>query len=387
MKLLIYSHFFAPSTGGVETIVMSLAQGLAALRRPAGQAQFEVTVVTRTPAGAFADASLPFPVIRQPSLARLWGRMRACDVVHVAGPALTPLLLARLAGKPVVLEHHGFQCICPNGQLLIEKSGTPCPGHFMAGHHSVCMRCNSGSGWLESARLWLFTFVRRLFAARVSANITPTKWLGSLLHLPAVRCVAHGLGTQTTYKRSVKPGHIVFQGRLVTTKGCRLLLDAAELLSDQNRSFELVIIGDGPERAILEARAAGAKLREHVRFTGRIGAAQLEGEMASAAIVVIPSLGGEVFGMVVAESMLRGAPVVASDLGAFLEVVGSAGKTFRTGSAADLARRLSEFLVDPPASENLGQRGRERIVDFYGQDRMIEGHVKVYQEVMTIPRN
>jgi glycogen(starch) synthase len=386
MRLLIYSHFFAPSTGGVETIVMSLAQGLTALKNAAGDVQFDVTVATNTPAGEFDDSALPFHVIRQPSVGCLWGLTRTCDVVHMAGPALLPLMLARVAGKPVVLEHHGFQCICPNGQLLIPASETPCPGHFMAGHHSVCLRCNSSSGYLQSVRYWLLTFVRRFLAARVRANLSPTQWLGGLLQLPAMRFVAHGLETNTLYRRAAKPGRIVFQGRLVTTKGCRLLLDAAEILRDQHHSFELVVIGDGPERTVMESRVAETKLRKHVRFTGRIGPDRLEAEMASAAVVVVPSLAGEVFGLVVAENMLRGIPVVASDLGAFVEVIGTGGRTFRTGCRADLARVLAEFLADRRIAETVGQRGRQRVLGFYDRSRMIDGHVKVYQEVINMYR-
>jgi len=57
MKLLIYSHFFAPSIGGVESAVLSLAGGLPELRIPNGDPEFEVTLVTYTPAGDFDDRS------------------------------------------------------------------------------------------------------------------------------------------------------------------------------------------------------------------------------------------------------------------------------------------------------------------------------------------
>src|SRR6266849_5402914 len=178
MKLLIYSHYFAPSVGGVESIVLSLANGLTGLRGSNGTSQFELTLVTETPAGDFDDTALPFRVIRRPGLIPLWRLVRRNDVVHVAGPALAPLFLGLLERKPVVVEHHGFQTICPNGQLLIEPAGAPCPGHFMAGRHVKCLRCNSEQGWLASGKLWLLTFVRRFLCAHVAANITPTEWLG-----------------------------------------------------------------------------------------------------------------------------------------------------------------------------------------------------------------
>jgi glycosyltransferase involved in cell wall biosynthesis len=108
MKLLIYSHFFPPSVGGVETIVLSLARGLAGLRDSGGAPPFEITLVTQTPAGNYEDGEHPFRVIRKPGLIQLWQLVRKSDAVHVAGPALAPLFLAGLSRKPLVIEHHGL---------------------------------------------------------------------------------------------------------------------------------------------------------------------------------------------------------------------------------------------------------------------------------------
>lgn len=132
MKLLIYSHFFAPSIGGVETVVLSLARGLVELRNAKRAREFEITLVTQTPAGNHEDASMPFRVIRRPGFLKLWRLIRSSDIVHVAGPALAPVFLARLACKPYVIEHHGYQATCPNGLLFHHRTQSVCPGHFEA---------------------------------------------------------------------------------------------------------------------------------------------------------------------------------------------------------------------------------------------------------------
>ena len=388
MKLLLYSHFFAPSVGGVETIVLSLARGLAGLRDLNGVPQFEITLVTQTPAGHYEDGANPFRTIRQPGFARLWQLIRKSDVVHVSGPALAPLLLGLLARKPLIVEHHGFQTICPNGQLLIEPAGAPCPGHFMAGRQTECLRCNSGQGWLASYKLWVLTFLRRFLCKRAAANITPTHWLGDSLHLPHIS-IPHGLEVTEAVSRPELRGAtpvLAFQGRLVTTKGMRLLFEAARILREQNRSFELLIIGDGPERASLEQLARESQLDAHVRFAGHLNGAQLDAELSRASAVVVPSLGGEVFGLVVAENMLRALPVVTSDLGAFAEVLGDTGLTFRTGDAAALAASLSRLLDDPAFAATLGRRARERALDFCDRGRMLESHASLYRKVCESPQ-
>ncbi|MGB2898367.1 MAG: glycosyltransferase family 4 protein [Candidatus Acidiferrum sp.] len=384
MKLLVYSHYFAPSVGGVESIVFSLASGLAGMRDSNGVPQFEITLVTQTPAGTYDDRGNAFRTVRKPSFVQLWQLVRSSDIVHVAGPALAPMFLGLLERKPVVVEHHGFQTICPNGQLLIEPAGAPCPGHFMAGRHVKCLRCNSERGWLASGKLWLLTFVRRFLCAHVAANITPTEWLGGELHLPQSTTIPHGLEVTEAAPRLEPrriPPILAFQGRLVTTKGVRLLFEAASILRKQGQPFELLIIGDGPERDSLEQFAREAQLDVQVRFAGRLDGAQLNAALAESSVVVVPSLGGEVFGLVVAENMLRGLPVVASDLGAFVEVLGDAGFTFRTGDATALAAALSRLLNDPSLALRLGQRARTRALDFCNNSRMIEAHARVYRDV------
>jgi len=390
MKLVIYSHYFAPSVGGVETVVLSLARCLAEMRDTNRVNSFAVTLLTQTSAAGFDDSSLPFRVVRQPSRLQLWKLIRSADLVHVAGAALPPILLGLLARKPVVVEHHGFQTICPNGQLLIEPAGAPCSGHFMAGNHAQCLRCNSGAGWLASYRLWVFTFLRRYFCSRVAVNITPTAWQAGLLHLPRWQCVPHGLDATASVlqPQSAPPAVpvIAFQGRLVTTKGVRLLLEAVNILRSQNRSFELVIIGDGPERPALERFANDSQLASIVKFAGRLDASQVDAQLACASVVVVPSLGGEVFGLVVAENMLRGLPVIASDIGAFEEVLGDAGLKFQTGDAADLARQIGVLLDAPSLAARIGQRARQRVLDFLCERRMIEEHVRIYRDALGAPR-
>ena len=385
MKLLLYSHYFAPSIGGVETIVLSLARGLAELRADNGSPEFELTLVTQTPRENFDDAALPFPVVRQPRLLQLMRLVRESDVVHLAGPSLLPLVLGFLARKPVVVEHHGFQVICPTGQLVIESKREPCPGHFMAGRRRECWNCDPALGWIAARKLWLMTFVRRWLCRRVSANVMPTLWLGEQLQLPNSATIHHGLTTiQAMPSRAtheVVP-IVAFQGRLVSTKGATILLQAAKLLLDEGCELRILIIGDGPERTNLEGIASEAPLVGRVRFAGRLAPAELENAFSSASVVVVPSLGGEVFGLVVAENMQRGLPVIASDLGPFAEIIGQAGEIFHKGDAGDLAQRLKEVLWAPDRQRALADAAQELARREFHLQPMVDRHAEVYRRTM-----
>ena len=384
MKLFFYSHYFAPSIGGVETVVLSLARGLAELRAPNGLPEFDLTLITETAAEDFDDRILPFRVIRRPSRSLLLSMIRSSDIIHLAGPALSPLLLGLLARKPVVVEHHGFQTICPTGQLLIEPMSTPCPGHFMAGRYNECLRCRSNNDWRASWKLLLSTFVRRFLCSRVAANIMPTEWLGELLHLPNAVSIPHGIESRARAPESPRSSSlplIVFQGRIVTTKGLPILFEAARILRSENRVFELLVIGDGPERLASEALAKKLEISSVVRFVGRIAAADIDTSFANASIVVVPSLAGEVFGLVLAENMSRGLPVVASNVGSFAEVLGDAGLTFGVGNAMELARQIARLLDDPALASHLSGRARARISEWYTRSKMIELHGQLYRRL------
>jgi hypothetical protein len=88
--------------------VQSLAAGIAELRIPNGDREFNVKVVTETAADGYDDTKFPFHVVRRPGVIRLWQLVRASDVIHSAGPAFLPMFLAWLSGKRFVIEHHGY---------------------------------------------------------------------------------------------------------------------------------------------------------------------------------------------------------------------------------------------------------------------------------------
>lgn len=380
-RLLIYSHFFAPSTGGVETVVLALAKGLVELPAP-----FDVTVVTQTPAGDFQDETLPHRIVRNPALITLWKLIQEADLVHIAGTALPPMILSLLTGKPTVVEHHGFQSICPTGQLLLEPENTPCPGHFMAGRHRFCLRCQPKSAPFTSLRLWLLTFLRRRLCQQVSLNLVPTHWLGGLIQLPRTEAVPHGVSVTSSVreKASIKPANpkIVFIGRLVITKGVQILLEAARRLQEQQHTFDLVIVGDGPERGTLEKFCKDHQLTSLVSFLGEVPQASLDEVFSHARAVVVPSLGGEVFGMVIAENMARRLPLVASDLGAFIEVMGDAGISFKTGDATDLAAKLAPLLKQQDLADKLADTALQRAKQCFTQAEMINGHARIYHRML-----
>lgn len=363
---------------------MSLAEGLSRCGGVEELPSVNVTVVTRTPCEGFSDAHLPFKVVRRPGFRQLLRLIRAADVVHLAGPCFLPLTIGLMVRKPVVVEHHGFQTVCPNGQLL-QAGNRPCCGHFMARRYLECVLCNVNSGFLRSLFMLLTTFPRRILCKHVKSNITPTAWLDALLRLPRSTTIHHSVLTHTgdqDYTASPSYSTFAFVGRLVSTKGVETLLQAAQQLSLEGFSYCIKVIGDGPDREALQKQAAAVGLNGSVQWLGHVPADRIEAHLASAATVIMPSLAGEVFGMVAAENMARGKLVIASDLGAMREVIVDTGLWFKPGDAAALAQCMKEVLRDSTLAIRLGRKAQVRATERFAPNEMLLKHLDVYRAVI-----
>lgn len=381
MHILIYTHGFPPMIGGIETITMELAKSLAKSSPSAPDDAVQVTVVTPNAEEAANERDLPFSIVRRPSFTQLVKLIRGAEILHVAGTDMLPLLLGWLLGKRVVVEHHGFHAACPNGQLVYEPEQVACPGHYMAGRHLQCLKCNAASGKISGLRRWLLTFPRRWLCFRASANVMPTAWLGSILQLPRMVTIHHGLRAvkRTVSPRVAGPPSVVFLGRLVSTKGVHILLQAVDQLRDYE--FQLDIIGDGPERARLEADVRSLRLEGRVVFRGYLVAEEREQALAAAKAVVVPSL-RETFGLVALENMLRKKVLIVSEIGALTEVIGDAGLAFPAGNAQALALCLERVLQSDELTEQMAARGVRRASSLFTPERMVDDHLVLYRRIL-----
>ncbi|MEK6976218.1 MAG: glycosyltransferase family 4 protein [Candidatus Thermoplasmatota archaeon] len=243
------------------------------------------------------------------------------DVVHVAAtyPFTTPGVLRRAhnLGIPSVLDFH------------FEPSSGSAVGRLAA---SVYRRIGPRDYPLAAVAL-----VRSMAYGHNSP---------SLGGVPASRWRVVPNGIDPEHFTPDGPAHagsyLLFVGRLVHYKGLPVLLDAVATLRPR---VPLVIAGDGPLRASLQAQAR--RLGLDVRFLGRVPDADLPSLYRGARLTVLPSVTcQEAFGISLLESMACGTPVVASRLPGVAELAGLGGLVAEPGDATDLAARLSTALDD-----------------------------------------
>jgi phosphatidylinositol alpha-mannosyltransferase len=153
--------------------------------------------------------------------------------------------------------------------------------------------------------------------------------------------------------------HVLFVGRLEPRKGVEHLIDAMASVQRDAPPVRLVIVGDGPSRAALEARVREASV--DACFVGRLPDDQLAAHYRAADVVCSPATGDESFGIVLLEAMAAGRPVVATDIPGYRELVADgAARGVRLVAAASplaLAAELTSLLRDGALRERLGAAG------------------------------
>ncbi len=172
---------------------------------------------------------------------------------------------------------------------------------------------------------------------------------------------------------------LLYVGRLATEKRIHMLRPMLDALPDAR----LAIVGDGPERANLEALFQGTK----TVFAGFLKGEALSAAYASADLFVFPS-DSETFGNVTLEALASGLPVVAPKAGGQVDLVtdGHNGRLFETDSVADLVDAVCELVGDPARLAQMGQNARA-FAERQSWDSVNEGAVHGYERLLSVQRH
>lgn len=172
---------------------------------------------------------------------------------------------------------------------------------------------------------------------------------------------------------------ILTVARLTAQKSIDTLITALAILRERGGAARLVIAGDGPERARLEAQARDLKLQECVEFLGGLPQTELAGLYGRAAVFALPSI-REGMGLVFAEALLCGAPVIAANSGGVTDIVrnGETGLLVPERDPAALAGAIQRLLDDRALAARLAANGRAWVSERYRSEKVAHQFSAVY---------
>ncbi|MCW2946809.1 MAG: glycosyl transferase group 1 [Actinoallomurus sp.] len=364
MRIGIVCPYTWDVPGGVQQHVRDLAEALFA-------SGHEVSVI----APADDDAPLPpyvvsagraVPVPYNGSVARLsfgflsaarvrrWIREGSFDVLHVHEPAAPSLgvLACWAADGPIVATFHAS----------FERS-----------------RALSAAGPILQSAMEKIT-------ARIAVSEKARRTLVEHFGGDAV-LIPNGVTTERYAMAEPLPGWpgddcaLGFLGRMdEQRKGLAVLLRAFEILGRERPGLRLLLAGPGDAD---EVRAkVSPELRDRVVNLGLVSEADKVRALHSVDVFVAPNTGGESFGIVLAEAMSAGAPILASDIEAFRRVLleGRAGALFPVGDSGALAVAAAELLDDAPRRKQLSDEAKTA-VRAYDWSTVARDVVRVYETV------
>ncbi|MBI4426447.1 MAG: glycosyltransferase [Candidatus Kerfeldbacteria bacterium] len=375
-RTLVITHLFPPPIGGVEQYLEQLVRGL-----PGEQL---IVVAPPSPGDEDFDRTVPAIVIRR-DLHRGW---------------LTPTWLAHLPWLIRVIQRHRIT-------------------RLVFGHYAGSVGLGMVARWLLGRPYvvgifgldfyaYRTTIVRRVLlrlalrgAEWVVTNSTFTARLVTNFGVPSGKVVVSFPGVNqppTTPSTDVNQFRqrlgldgkkiLLTVGRLIKRKGHARIIRALPTILASVPELRYLIVGDGPERPLLERLVRECSLQDVVQFLGAIPNDQriLAYRLADAFIMlpVTSNVEAEGFGIVYLEALSAGVPIIATRSGGVNDIIRHEVNGLALDEQADasaISQAITRLLTDQALARRLGQQGRQLIANHFS----IRQQVKVFEAMLEQP--
>jgi glycosyltransferase involved in cell wall biosynthesis len=334
LKILVSSHAFAPSVGGIETVSALLAEEFCRMGH-------EVIVVTQT-SGDDGDI---FAVVRQPSGPKLFSLVKWCDVFWHNNLSLRSVWPAFFLRKPLVITHQGSYSRRPSGVDLALRL-----------KHALAGRAKSVA---------ISRFVASFF--KPEPIVIPNPYDARAFTLAP--------------SAPDRTGDLIFVGRLVSEKGLNVLFESLGHLRSRGLKPGLLVVGSGPEEKWLRQLVERLGIHDQITFAGAKQGAELSDVLHRHKILIVPSRYDEPFGVVALEGIACGCAVIGSSGGGLPEAIGPCGITFPNGNAGALADAIEQLLAAPDERQRLIANRAQHLARFHPVT-IAESYLNLFRSIL-----
>lgn len=363
MRILTILYFYEPYTSGLTIYAARIADGMVARGHdltvlsgrydaalPKAETAASGVQIIRLPVAARLDRAIILPGL----LPAAFREMRACDVVHIHAPmaeAAALVAMARAMGKRVVMTFHSDLVIDANPMTRLAVEATKWSG-ILAGKMAQCAVVSTES----------------------RAKVSPTsRRMGGNLRVipPPIVAPPAPAGARQAFREARGWGDrpvVGYVGRYTSEKAIDRLLASIGMVRAALPEVVYALVGPvrDPRSGVPYAGPWDPYLRQyaaHIDQLDRISDEDLSRFYTAIDVLALPSIDWtETFGMVQIEAMLRGTPVIASDMPGVNEpvTVTGAGKLIRPGNVDDLAAAVVDVIHHPEMYRPDVSRVKER---------------------------
>ena len=372
MRVGFFTEVYHPVVNGVVASVDALAHGLRGLGHDVYCFAPRVPGYDEGEGGVYRMPSLPLPISAPYRLTvPMVGRRKRhaiinrLDVLHAHSPFVTGWMCVRFARRlriPLVYTYH----------TRLEEYAHYVPFDEGATRKAARTLTRGFANLADAVIVPTPSMKERLIELGVTTRVEVIPSGIDLEHFGAGRRSGALRATFGTRERELM---LLCVCRLAREKNLHLLIDA---IAACKRPARLVIAGDGPERTALEERAREKGVADRVTFTGEYAREALPDLYASADAFLFPSV-TETQGLVLAEALAAGAPVVATDSPQLAEVLGPCG-LLTAPTAAGFAQAIGLLPEEPNTAEQASARSW---ASRFSIARQAELAAELYEDLLT----
>lgn len=357
--------------GGIESVVFELTEGLNRAHMPADVLCANLRFKTESenwPEG--------YSVTRAASFGQLLSTSMA--------PAMVGLLARRAANYDLIHVH------LPDPMANLALWLTRPKAKIVVHWHSDIIQQRVALAAYQPLQRWLLERADAIVATSEPYALA-SPWLAR--YAAKVRAIPIGIQDQGANASANEVGalrqrfggrRIVFAlGRMVYYKGFDHLIAAARATPDDT---VIVIGGSGPMLQRLRVSVADQGLADKVCLPGRISDEEIAAYFDAAELFCLPSDSrAEAFGVVLLEAMRAGKPIVASDIPGsgvpWVNVHGTTGLNVPAGDSVALGASICRLLDEREFARQCGLRGRQRYLEYFTAEKMVDACLRLYAEL------
>lgn len=416
LRVRIVTDSFPPHCGGSGWSTWELVRGLLARGHDVDVVRTLVSDRTTVAETEYEGVPVTNIELRAPGVPfvrnivkneRLWARLdrllgdrqsaRPVDLVHAQHVMTTvpSIRAARRTGTPVVATVRDYWPVCYWSDLIYDPSQPKlCPG-CSAAMMTRCIRPRAGAAHLAAwplipyMRANLSTKRHTLAQANAIIAVSSTIAHDLLARAPVLsRASLHTIpnpidmdALDQAFMHSTPPQagpYLLYVGKLATNKGVQYLLPA---IARARVPWPLVIVGDGPLRASIEAQAR--QLRIDARITGWLDRTSVWAWMQHASVLTFPSYGPESLSRVLIEAAALGTPIVAMNTGGTADIVRHRTTGLLSDDVDGFARDLRTMVDDDALRRTIGTAARADVHERFAATRVVARVEGVYRQIIA----
>jgi glycogen synthase len=294
------------------------------------------------------------------------------DLVHMNSNHPAFALLCRLLGKKVIVKYHYLFYSSTHFEYeklsFLKRLQKEFIVTLPKAHLPLKWKLYTVVHWARMiARFFAASLANRHTAcSQFMADSTSLPWQVSTLFNPI------SLPEQLSPKQLSTPYTFAYVGRVYGDKGVDLLLKAAQLLTEWNYSFQVIIIGDGQEMPKLKEYVETWQLSDRVQFLGSLPRAEILEQVRNALALVVPSRWQEPAGYVTLEASSVHTCSIVAKVGGLPEMAGPDSLMFEREDFRGLAEAMKACLDDPDSAIARGSRAADYVKENFSPEKVVD---------------